>query len=50
MCHQWKTRFDGTIDNEEALKHQDGKFVFERVQNIKVLFRKPVKGKKRKKN
>jgi hypothetical protein len=22
--HQWRTRLDGTIENEEALKHQDG--------------------------
>jgi hypothetical protein len=47
--HQWRTRFDGTIENEEALKHRDGKFVFE-MTNINIVFRKPVKGKKRKKN
>jgi hypothetical protein len=27
--HQWKTWLDGTIKNEEALKHRDGKFAFE---------------------
>jgi hypothetical protein len=47
--HQWKTRFDGTVENEEAPKHQDGKFVFEMIKNIKVVFGKPVKGEKRKK-
>jgi hypothetical protein len=47
---QWRAWFDGTIENEEALKHQDGKFVFEIIKNINVVFRKPVKGKKRKKN
>jgi hypothetical protein len=48
--HQWRTQFDGTIANEEALKHRDGKFVFEMIKNIKVVFGKPMKGKKRKKN
>jgi hypothetical protein len=47
---QWRTRFDGTIKNEEESKHQDGKFVFEMIKNINVVFRKPVKEKKRKKN
>jgi hypothetical protein len=47
---QWKTWFDGTIENEEAPKHRDGKFVFEMIKNIKVVFGKPVKEKKRKKN
>jgi hypothetical protein len=47
---QWRTRFDGTIKNEEALKHRDGKIVFEMTKNINIVFRKPVKGKKRKKN
>jgi hypothetical protein len=47
---QWKTQFDGMIKNEEASKHRDGKFVFEIIKNIKVVFGKPVKGKKRKKN
>jgi hypothetical protein len=37
------------IKNEETLKHRDGKFVFEIVKNIKFIFGKPVKGKKRKK-
>jgi hypothetical protein len=32
------------IENEEALKHQDGKFVFEMIKNIKVVFGKPVEG------
>ena len=31
------------------LKHRDGKFVFEMVKNIKVVFRKSVMGKKQKK-
>jgi hypothetical protein len=48
--HQWKTWFDGMIKNEEAPKHRDGKFVFEMIKNIKVVFEKPVKGKKQKKN
>jgi hypothetical protein len=43
--HQWKTWFDGMIENEEAPKYQDGKFVFEMIKNIKVVFEKPVKGK-----
>jgi hypothetical protein len=38
------------IENKEALKHRDGKFVFEMIKNIKVVFGKPAKGKKRKKN
>jgi hypothetical protein len=37
------------IENKEALKHRDGKFVFEMIKNIKVVFGKPAKGKKRKK-
>jgi hypothetical protein len=48
--HQWRTRFDGTIENEEAPKHRDGKFVFEMIKNINVVFGKLVNGKKRKKN
>jgi hypothetical protein len=36
------------IENEEALKHKDGNFVFEMIKNINVFFGKPVKGKKRK--
>jgi hypothetical protein len=47
---QWRKRFDGMIKNEEALKHRDGKFVFNMIKNINVVFGKPVKGKKRKKN
>jgi hypothetical protein len=47
---QWRTRFHGMIENEEALKHRDGKFVFEMIKNINVVFGKPMKGKKRKKN
>jgi hypothetical protein len=38
------------IKNEEAPKHQDGKFVFLMIKNIKVVFGKLVKGEKRKKN
>jgi hypothetical protein len=48
--HQWKTQFDGTIENDEAPKHQDGKFLFAMIKNINIIFGKPVKGKKRKKN
>jgi hypothetical protein len=47
--HQWRTQFDGTIENEEALKYRDDKFVFEMIKNIIIVFRKVVKGKKRKK-
>jgi hypothetical protein len=28
---QWRTQFNGTIENEQALKHRDGKFVFEMI-------------------
>jgi hypothetical protein len=45
-----RTWFDGTIKNEETAKHRDGKFVFEMIKNINVVFGKPVKGEKRKKN
>jgi hypothetical protein len=38
------------IQNEEALKHRDSKFVFEMIKNINLIFGKPIKGKKRKKN
>jgi hypothetical protein len=38
------------IKNEEAPKDQDGKFVFEMIKNINVVFGKPVKGKESKKN
>jgi hypothetical protein len=47
---QWKTKFDSMIEKEEALKHRDGKFVFEIIKNIRVVFGKPMKGEKRKKN
>jgi hypothetical protein len=40
----------GTTDNEETLKHQDVKFVFEMITNIKIIFGKPMKGKHRNKN
>jgi hypothetical protein len=50
MYHQWRSHFDGTIENGETLKHRDGKFVFEMIKNIKVIFGKPVKGIKRKKS
>jgi hypothetical protein len=46
---QWKTQFDGTIENDEVPKHQDGKFVFAMIKNINVIFGKPLKEKKRKK-
>jgi hypothetical protein len=48
--HQWRSRFDGMIENGEAPKHRDGKFVFEMIKNINVIFGKPVKGIKRKKS
>jgi hypothetical protein len=38
------------IKNDEALKHRDGKFLFEMIKNIKVVFGKPIKGIKWKKN
>jgi hypothetical protein len=47
---QWRSSFDGTIKNGEAPKHQDGKFVFEIIKNINVIFGKVVKGIKRKKS
>jgi hypothetical protein len=47
---QWRSSFDGTIKNGEAPKHQDGKFVFEMVKNINVIFGNPMKGIKRKKS
>jgi hypothetical protein len=50
MYHQWRSCFDGTIENGEAPKHRDGKFVFEMINNINFVFRKPVKGIKRKKS
>jgi hypothetical protein len=48
--HQWRSRFDGTIKNGEAPKHRDGKFMFEMIENINVVFGKHVKGIKRKKS
>jgi hypothetical protein len=48
--HQWKSSFDGTIKNGEAPNNQDGKFVFEMIKNMNVIFGKPVKGIKRKKS
>jgi hypothetical protein len=48
--HQWRSQFDGMIKNGEALNHQDGKFMFEMIKNIKVMFGKPVKGIKMKKS
>jgi hypothetical protein len=47
---QWRSCFDGTIENGEALKHRDNKFVFEIIKNINVIFGKPMKGIKRKKS
>jgi hypothetical protein len=37
------------IENGEAPKHQDSKFVFKMIKNINIIFGKPVKGIKRKK-
>jgi hypothetical protein len=48
--HQWRSSSDGTIENAEVSKHRDGKFVFEMVKNINVIFGKPVKGIKSKKS
>jgi hypothetical protein len=48
--HQWRARFKGTTENEEASKYRDGKFVFEMIKNINLFFGKPMKGEKRKKN
>jgi hypothetical protein len=39
---QWRSWFDGTIKNEEAPKHRDGKFVFEMIKNINIVFEKLV--------
>jgi hypothetical protein len=45
-----KMYFDNTVEKDSALKQYTGKFVFEMVKNIKVLFGKgTVKGQKRKK-
>jgi hypothetical protein len=48
--HQWRSSFDGTIENGEAPKHRDGKFVFEMGKNINVIFGKSAKGIKMKKS
>jgi hypothetical protein len=42
--------FNGMIKNQEAPKHRDDKIVFQMIKNIQVVFRKSVKGEKRKKN
>jgi hypothetical protein len=47
---QWRSRFDGTFENGETPNHRDGKFVFEIIKNINVVFGKSVKGIKRKKS
>jgi hypothetical protein len=47
---QWRSCFDGTIENGEAPKHRDDKFVFEMIKNINIIFGKPMKGIKRKKS
>jgi hypothetical protein len=47
---QWRTQFGGTIKNEETLKDRVGKFVFEMIKNINIVFGKHMKGKKSKKN
>jgi hypothetical protein len=48
--HQWRSRFDGTIEKGEAPKHSGGEFVFQMIKNITVIFGKPLKGIKRKKS
>jgi hypothetical protein len=50
MYHQWESCFDGTIENGEAPKHWDGKFVHEMIKNINVIFGKLMKWIKRKKS
>jgi hypothetical protein len=47
---QWRSRFDGTVENGEAPKHRDDKFVFEMIKSVNVVFGKPMKGIKRKKS
>ena len=42
-------QFDGKEEKELPPKHRDGRFVFEMVRNIHVVFGKAMKGKKRKK-
>jgi hypothetical protein len=41
---------NGMIESGETPKHQDDKFVFEMIENINAIFRKSVKGIKRKKS
>jgi hypothetical protein len=48
--HQWRSSFDGTIENDVAPKHGDDKFVFEMIKNINVIFGKPMRGIKGKKS
>jgi hypothetical protein len=48
--HQWRSSFDGTIENREAPKQWDGKFVFKMIKNINIVSGKPVKAIKRKKS
>jgi hypothetical protein len=50
MYHQWRSRVGGTIENGEAPKYRDDKFVFKIIKNINVVFSKHVKGIKRKKS
>jgi hypothetical protein len=50
MYHQWRSRVGGTIENGEAPKYHDDKFVFKIIKNINVVFSKPAKGIKRKKS
>jgi hypothetical protein len=38
------------IENGEASKHRDGKFMFEMIKSINVIFGKPMKGIKKKKS
>jgi hypothetical protein len=38
------------IENGDAPKHRDDKFVFEMIKNFNIIFRKPMKGIKRKKS
>jgi hypothetical protein len=48
--HQWRSHFDDMIENGDAPKHRDDKFVFEMIKNFNIIFRKPMKGIKRKKS
>jgi hypothetical protein len=50
LYHQWRSQFDCMIDNGEAPKNRDDKFVFEIIKNINVVFGKPVMGIKRTKS